>query len=101
MAENNDLANELAALRADIEALRAARDNDVGKVSGDQPSAISANQGKPSVPFAVPLPEQFQEFQAAIQELSEAVESEIAERPVVAVGAAFLLGIMIGRLSAN
>ena len=101
MANNSKLADEIAALRADIEALRAERVKDSAKVSDDRPEVTGATENHSSAPFALPLPEQIQDFQAAIQELSEAVESEIAERPVVAVGAAFLLGIMIGRLSAH
>ncbi len=100
MAVDKKIAAELAALRAEIEALK------VQQASNTE--AVSKGNGEPGpqsaggfMDTAAHIPEQFREFEIAIRDLAEAVETDIAEHPVAAVGAAFLLGILIGRLSAR
>ena len=100
MAEDKKLAAELAALRAEIEALKAGRNNDAGTVAKSESEPAPQMVGG-FVDAASHLPEQFREFETAIRDLAEAVEADIAEHPVAAVGAAFLLGVLIGRLSAR
>jgi len=100
MAEDKKIAAELAALRADIEALKALQSSAAEEVAkGESEPAPRAVGG--FVDAASQLPEQFREFETAIRDLAEAVEADIAEHPVAAVGAAFLLGVLIGRLSAR
>ena len=69
----------------------------------DREIAAAANTvaREPAALLGGQLPEELQDFEKAIRDLADTVESDIAEHPVAAVGAAFLLGIMIGRLSAR
>lgn len=100
MAVDNKIAAELAALRADIEALKAQQSSaaEAGPNIESGPESFTVGG---FVDAASQLPEQFREFEIAIRDLAEAVESDIAEHPVAAVGGAFLLGVLIGRLSAR
>lgn len=100
MATDKKIAAELAALRAEFEALKAQQASGV--------EASPGGDGEPAKPVAggfmdtaAHIPEQFRDFETAIRDLAEAVETDIAEHPVAAVGAAFLLGILIGRLSSR
>jgi ElaB/YqjD/DUF883 family membrane-anchored ribosome-binding protein len=101
MVEDDELARDLAELRAEIEALKVARERDAkaseavgGEAVGDLLHNAAARLGGQS-------PAQFQDLERAIVDLAEAVESDIAKRPIASVGAAFLLGILVGRLSAR
>jgi ElaB/YqjD/DUF883 family membrane-anchored ribosome-binding protein len=100
MAVDKKIAAELAALRADIEALKAQQTG----VAEAEPKGDGQPAPQPAGGFmdtAAHIPEQFREFETAIRDLAEAVETDIAEHPVAAVGGAFLLGVLIGRLSAR
>ncbi len=99
MAQDSELADEIAALRAEIEALKTDRRSHAS-AEDDERFGVGEILSSHAIAQATGLPsEQLQEFQSAIQDLSEAIETEIAARPVVSVGAAFMLGILIGRLS--
>ena len=99
MPQDSELADEIAALRAEIEALKTDRRSRIG-AEDDERFGVGEALSSNLIAQATGLPsEQLQEFQSAIQDLSEAIETEIAARPVVSVGAAFMLGILIGRLS--
>jgi len=100
MAEDKKIAAELAALRADIEVLKALQSSAAEEVAKGESEPAPHTVGG-FVDAASHLPEQFREFETAIRDLAEAVEADIAEHPVAAVGAAFLLGVLIGRLSAR
>ena len=92
---------EIAALRADIERLRADRLTDAGTVPPEEGAATHQSGDASAAEASSPAPAKLQEIQKAVQELADAVESDIAKRPVASVVAAFLLGILIGRLSAR
>jgi ElaB/YqjD/DUF883 family membrane-anchored ribosome-binding protein len=94
MAQRKTLRQEIDELRGEIAALQAERQQ------------ASARKAKPS-PFPAPKAEssgetgvgQHDDLERAIIEFAEAAENEIAEHPAIVVGVAFLLGLMIGRLS--
>ncbi len=100
MAGDKKLAKELSALRAEIEALKATRGTGDEGVSTGSTKTAAAGPIDLTALFGGQVPEQLQDFERAIQELAETVENDIAEHPVASVGAAFLLGVLIGRLSA-
>ncbi len=100
MATDKKIAAELAALRAEFEALKAQQVRGVDLSPGAD-SEPAKPVGGDFMDTAAHIPEQFREFETAIRDLAEAVETDIAEHPVAAVGAAFLLGILIGRLSSR
>ena len=103
MATDKKIAAELAALRAEFEALKAQQTSQASgsalSLGGD--GEATKHTGGGFMDTAAHVPEQFREFETAIRDLAEAVETDIAEHPVAAVGAAFLLGILIGRLSSR
>lgn len=101
MAADKKLAKELAALRAELDALKAAQDTGAAAPAGESAADTTAIAGEAAALFGAQVPEQLRDFEKAIKDLAETVEHDIAERPVAAVGAAFLLGILIGRLSAR
>ena len=92
---------EIAALRADIEQLRADHLMHAETVPPEQAAATHQPGDTSAAETSSPAPAKFEEIQKAVQELADTVESDIAEQPVASVAAAFLLGILIGRLSAR
>jgi ElaB/YqjD/DUF883 family membrane-anchored ribosome-binding protein len=101
MVEDDELARELAELRAEIEALKVARERDAKASEAVGGEAVGDLLHNAAARFGGQSPEPFQDLERAIVDLAEAVESDIAKRPIASVGAAFLLGILVGRLSAR
>lgn len=100
MTEPNDkITAELAALRAEIESLKAMRVHGDTEASESQSDASATVAGAAAETIAALTGDNLVEVENAIRELADAVEDQIAERPVVAVSAAFLLGFLFGRLS--
>jgi len=101
MVYSKKLDKEIAALRAEVDALNAALSNE-GSATAAASSAGANTVAQEAVALlGGQLPEQLQDFEKAVHDLAETVESDIAEHPVAAVGSAFLLGLLIGRLSAR
>ena len=96
----DELARELAELRAEVEALKE-RERDASASEAEGGKAVSDLLRNGAVRLGGQSSVQFQDFEKAIKDLAEAVESDIAKRPVASVGAAFFLGILVGRLSAR
>ena len=102
MADDDKMRAEIDALRADIEALRTERHRHAEKALPEPAEPVGTTDAEtPGDAVASVFPDQLQEVQQAIQELAETVEADIAERPVVSVGAAFLLGVLVGRSMAR
>ena len=101
MVEDNELARELAELRAEIEALKVARERDAKASEAVGGEAVRDLLHNAAARFGGQSAEPFQDLERAIVDLAEAVESDIAKRPIASVGVAFLLGILVGRLSAR
>jgi ElaB/YqjD/DUF883 family membrane-anchored ribosome-binding protein len=101
MTDEATMKAEIAALRADNERLRADRLMDAGTVPPQQAAATHQPGDASETEAASPAPAKLQEIQKTVQELADTVESDISERPVASVAAAFVLGILIGRLSAR
>lgn len=102
MVDDDAIHSEMAALRAQIRALQAAsnRQPDMASPQTTTPVERTAEVAQQATGPAV-LSDQFRELEQAIHELAETIEAEVAERPVVSIGAAFLLGILIGRSMAR
>ena len=101
MSDDKHIAAQLAELRAEIGALKAER-KDLSRAPDEaRPEALGHNVGGAKTPASNQCAEQICELETAVKDLAEAIESDIKEHPVLAVGAAFLLGVLIGRLSAQ
>ncbi len=101
MVQDDELVRELAELRAEIEALKAAPVRDIsaseiegGETVGDLLRGAAARYGGQDADY-------LQDLESAVRDLAAVVESDINKHPVASVGAAFLLGVLIGRLSAR
>jgi ElaB/YqjD/DUF883 family membrane-anchored ribosome-binding protein len=101
MSDDKHISAQLAELRAEIEALKAKR-KDLSQAPEEAPAeALSHNVGGARTPASDQWMEQLCELETAVKDLAEALENDIEEHPLFAVGAAFLLGVLIGRLSAQ
>jgi len=101
MPEARIVADEIAALRAEKNELKSERTKRTSQVAEEK---TDGGESIPTTHEAEPTPsthDQLKEFEKAVERLSETLEDEISERPLIAVGAALLLGILIGRLSAR
>ena len=96
MAKKTSLRMEVDALRAELEALREERASpekiSVGTATGDDGTA--SEDSEVSAIFS-----ESAELEQAINEFVQSTKKEFAERPAMVVAMAFLLGIVIGRLS--
>ncbi len=101
MAEDNQLAAEIAALRADIEALKLARDESADAASELHSAFAEQNTGTQDGAPSPPAQEHVRDVEAALQDLAETIETDIGQRPMASIAAAFLIGFFIGRLSAR
>ena len=101
MPEDRIVADEIAALRAEIEALKSERASLKRKIAEQASKPVEPAATIDEVEPATSTHEQLKDFEMAVETLSETLEEEISERPIMAVGAALLLGILIGRLSAR
>jgi len=101
MPEDKIMADEIAALRAEIEALKSERESLERKVAEEAPEQVEPAAATHEVEPATSAHDQLKEFEMAVERLSETLEDEVSEHPLIAVGAALLLGILIGRLSAR
>lgn len=93
MAGSTDVHDELKALRAE---LRKAPESEahVRPSHADEPRAVAGED--PVVTAA--LEEQLRELGKILSEYSDSTEEIVSKQPFVAVGAAFVLGVAIGRL---
>jgi ElaB/YqjD/DUF883 family membrane-anchored ribosome-binding protein len=101
MSEDRKEVEEIAALRAEIKALKSDRTKRMHKAAEEASKRAEAAATDDELEPTTPAHDQLKEFELAVGGLSEALEEEISERPIIAVGAALLLGILIGRLSAR
>jgi ElaB/YqjD/DUF883 family membrane-anchored ribosome-binding protein len=101
MPEDRIVADEIAALRAEIEELKSERAKWMRKDAEEASERAEPTATRHEVEPTKSAHDQLEEFEIAVGRLSETLEEEISERPVIAVGAALLLGILIGRLSAR
>ena len=101
MPEDRTVADEIAALRAEIEELKFERQglkrNVAEEASEQVEPAATTHETEP----ATSTQDQLKEIEMAVERLSETLEEEVSEHPLIAVGAALLVGILIGRLSAR
>ena len=96
MATKKTLQAEADELRAELAGLRKERADPVTPSSADKP-ANQSKAAKPSEPD-----EQDGEtgnLEQMLKDMAEIGEKEIAEHPALAVGLAFILGLLVGRLT--
>lgn len=93
MARPSEVHEELSALRAE---LRKAEGPEMRRHPGTADTIRGAAAAETASSDA--LQEQLDEIGRALSEYSDAAEDILAKHPLVAVGAAFVLGIAIGRL---
>ena len=100
MARKPTLRAEVEALRAELNALR---DEKPSSAKSAEETTIQADEETADAPRQEELFEDEQPTQAdiekAINEFLNSFKDEVNERPVVSVALAFVLGIVIGRLS--
>ena len=95
MAKKKSLRAEVDVLRAELEALRAERaspEKTVVPETDDVETTREDSDKGAMFPGST-------DIEQAISEFVESTKEELAERPAMAVAVAFLLGILIGRLS--
>lgn len=93
MARPSDVHEELSALRAE---LRRASEPERGRTSSLE-DAPWIEDSRKSAPMSA-LEEQLDELGKVLSEYSDTAEDIVAKYPLIAVGAAFALGIALGRL---
>ena len=88
---NNDTAQELEKLRADVAALSDARRQDAATPPEPPPSATQPEpvQVEPSIS---------EEHKTQLEELGDLLQAEIRDLPTITCLAVFSLGILMGRL---
>ena len=101
MVQDEELVRELAELRAEIEALKAAPVQDVSASETDGSETVAGLLRSAAARYGGQDSDYLQDLESAVRDLAGVVESDIAKHPVASVGAAFLLGVLIGRLSAR
>ena len=99
MVSETDMRAEITALRAEVDALKAAGSKSEESSARKPTDEHGDVEPSPVASLSLPIPEDLRDLEQAVRELAETVESDIAEHPVVSVGAAFLLGVLIGRMS--
>ncbi len=90
------IAKELAALREEIESLRA--ETRAGRWAGAPPPAADGGAGDQDGEPAA-LTDQVKELIAAMQGAVESAEKSVVVHPIAGVAAAFLAGLLIGRVT--
>lgn len=93
MARPSDVHEELSALRAE---LRRGPEPETRRYPGPAETPRVDETAETASPAA--LEEQLDEIGRVLSEYSDTAEDIVAKHPLVAVGAAFILGIAIGRL---
>lgn len=96
MVANKKLQAEVDELRAELSNLRKERADSVAPSSKETPVS-KPKAAKPDAPD-----EQDGEtgnIEQMLKDMAEIGEKEIAEHPTIAVGLAFILGVLIGRVS--
>ena len=97
MADTSSLDAEINALRGEIKRSQpAAADTQAASdKEGRAQSAVEHILSRPDVQTAL------KDLQAAISEVTSDAEDAITANPLLSVGAAFLLGVVLGRLSSR
>jgi hypothetical protein len=98
MAKKTSLRAEVDALRAELAESRKghASPEDIS----DETAAVDDNNAREDSDDSATLPGSV-EIEQAIDEFIQSTKIELEERPAMVVALAFLLGIVIGRLSKN
>ncbi len=97
MATRKTMRQEMEELRQEVEALRRSR-------SGPKKPAAGTARGKRAEASMVEATvidkarSELSDLEKAIEDLAQAAEDEIAERPVISLALAFLAGLAVGRL---
>lgn len=97
MATRKTMRQEIEELRQEIEGLRRSR-------SGPKKPASGRGRGKQAEASMIEATvidkarSELSDLEKAIEDLATAAEEEIAERPVVSLALAFLMGLAVGRL---
>lgn len=89
------IGKELAALRQEIESLRA---ETLAARAGGPPAAAAAADDEAAGQLGARI-DQVKELIAAMQGAVESAENSVAVHPIAGVAAAFLAGLVIGRLT--
>jgi ElaB/YqjD/DUF883 family membrane-anchored ribosome-binding protein len=97
MAENKNIQDELERLRQEVKTLRADEKAE-GTAAADKPEP-TPEPGQPETSEA--LKAEIDGLSKAVEDLGENAEKLIAERPLVALLAAFAVGLLVGRLLAR
>ena len=97
MAGRKTLRVELEELRKEVAELRESR---VGNSGADSKSASSSDDNKTDEQTPADIADlDINSIETAIKNLTDAGEKEIGKNPLLAVGLAFLLGLLIARAS--
>ena len=91
----NDTSSELEKLRAEVAALRAAKEE---AATESEETANASAEPSPSVPTSAPDDEAAEEhIRSQLEELSDLLEAEIRDLPTITCLAVFTAGILLGR----
>jgi len=96
MVANKKLRAEVDELRAELVRLRKETADRVTPSSADKP-VNKSETAKPSEPEE--LDGETGNLEQMLKDMAEVGEKDIAEHPTLAVGLAFILGVLVGRLT--
>lgn len=96
MATKKTLRSEVDELRAELAGLRKERADPVTPSSTGKP-VNQSKAAKPSEPDE--QDEETGNLEQMLKDMAEVGEKEIAEHPTIAVGLAFILGVLVGRVT--
>jgi ElaB/YqjD/DUF883 family membrane-anchored ribosome-binding protein len=96
MVKRKTLRHEIDQLRSEIAALQAERASQKASATSTEPEP---SPGPETVSAESADKVEAGDLEQAIAEFAETAEKEIAGHPAMAVGAAFVLGLLIGRLT--
>lgn len=96
MAARKTLRQEIDELRSELADIRANRDEAGRQIDQEPGEDRASDEISPETETDALTAE---DVERALKDLVEATEGEITKHPMIATGAAFLLGFTIGRLS--
>lgn len=97
MTTDDPFTAEFEQLRQDAQSLRRTRDDSAETQTKPPPP----DEGDEDSGEDAALGDVRQQLETLMTELAEAIEGEVAERPMTSLGAAFILGVLVGRACAR
>lgn len=98
MATRKTMRQEIEELRQEVEALRRGPTKGPAKPAAGKARGKQAEASMVEATMVEKARSELSDLEKAIEDLATAAEDEIAERPVISLAIAFLIGLAVGRL---